>query len=320
MSAKVDRIDRSRRALLASAGAVLLAACGRSPRGDGHRGADTDRYSAPSDLQVREIDFEPTVGGPQKAVVVGPRWGAVGERFPLLIALHGRGESNHGLSVGAWGWVRDYWLDRCILNLRKAPLQRASLLGLADEERLNRINASLELKPFRGLVVACPYTPDILSTDSLDAAEPFADFVQNGLLPRVRELFPVEATKSSTGIDGVSLGGRVALLVGLSRPNLFGAVGTLQAAIRPRDIGALVQRARRATQEAAAPTPLRLLTSDRDPFRPALQALADELRAAGVPASFEVVAGPHDYDFNRGPGAVEMLLWHDRVLRGQAPM
>jgi len=22
----------------------------------------------------------------------------------------------------------------------------------------------------------------------------------------------------------------------------------------------------------------------------------------------------HDYPFNRGPGAIEMLLWHDRVL------
>jgi hypothetical protein len=31
-----------------------------------------------------------------------------------------------------------------------------------------------------------------------------------------------------------------------------------------------------------------------------------------------VVPGPHDYPFNRGPGAIEMLLWHDRVLRGEA--
>jgi hypothetical protein len=29
------------------------------------------------------------------------------------------------------------------------------------------------------------------------------------------------------------------------------------------------------------------------------------------------VPGPHDYEFNRGPGAYEMLMFHDRVLRGQ---
>ena len=27
--------------------------------------------------------------------------------------------------------------------------------------------------------------------------------------------------------------------------------------------------------------------------------------------------GPHDYVFNQGPGGVEMLLFHDRALRGE---
>ena len=27
------------------------------------------------------------------------------------------------------------------------------------------------------------------------------------------------------------------------------------------------------------------------------------------------VPGPHDYVFNRGPGVLEMLLFHDRALR-----
>jgi iron(III)-salmochelin esterase len=33
-----------------------------------------------------------------------------------------------------------------------------------------------------------------------------------------------------------------------------------------------------------------------------------------------VIPGGHDYTFNRGPGGIEMLLWHDRVLRGEAPL
>ena len=43
----------------------------------------------------------------------------------------------------------------------------------------------------------------------------------------------------------------------------------------------------------------------------------DALNAEHVAHEFVVVAGPHDYAFNRGPGGIEMLLWHDRVLRGE---
>jgi hypothetical protein len=31
-----------------------------------------------------------------------------------------------------------------------------------------------------------------------------------------------------------------------------------------------------------------------------------------------MLTGPHDYVFNRGPGGIEMLLFHDRALRGEA--
>jgi hypothetical protein len=30
--------------------------------------------------------------------------------------------------------------------------------------------------------------------------------------------------------------------------------------------------------------------------------------------------GTHSYRFNRGPGGLEMLLFHDRALRGLAPL
>jgi hypothetical protein len=43
------------------------------------------------------------------------------------------------------------------------------------------------------------------------------------------------------------------------------------------------------------------------------------MKEAGVPVFFDLVLGPHDYDFNRGPGGIEMLLFHDRVLRGEPP-
>jgi hypothetical protein len=38
-----------------------------------------------------------------------------------------------------------------------------------------------------------------------------------------------------------------------------------------------------------------------------------------VTHTFDTVLGTHSYRFNRGPGAYEMLLYHDRVLRGLPP-
>lgn len=295
---------------------LAVSACRRAgcDRGDEpHYASDAGR-----EIEVREVDFDSPALGAQKAVVVVPRWGGPTQRYPLLIALHGRGESNQGLRVGAWGWVHDYWLDRAIMNLRRPSLDSASLLGLTDESQLQRLNGSLAATPFRGLVIACPYTPDILSEPSLAAAEPFAQFVQDALLPRMRAEFPVDPARSATGIDGVSLGGRLALLTAWARPRLFGAVGTLQAAIRGSEIAALVERARKAMPHAEGPLPVRLLTSQGDPFRLPLQALANGMQEAGLTVTYQVVPGPHDYEFNRGPGGHEMLLWHDRVLRGEA--
>src|SRR5688572_17747147 len=57
----------------------------------------------------RELAFEPSADAPdgQRALLL------VSERdAPLLVALHGRGESGRGLDVGARGWRDDYALER----------------------------------------------------------------------------------------------------------------------------------------------------------------------------------------------------------------
>ncbi|KYF55687.1 hypothetical protein BE08_10370 [Sorangium cellulosum] len=64
---------------------------------------------------------------------------------------------------------------------------------------------------------------------------------------------------------------------------------------------------------------LRLVSSEADPFLPAIQAISDRLRQDGVAHELLIVPGPHDYAWNRGPGGVEMVLWHERVLRGLSP-
>jgi enterochelin esterase-like enzyme len=80
----------------------------------------------------------------------------------------------------------------------------------------------------------------------------------------------------------------------------------------------LAERAARAHAENPALS-FRLVTSEEDYFLNANRAIAQAMKDAKLPVDFEIVRGPHDYDFNRGPGAIEMLLFHDRVLRGDPP-
>jgi enterochelin esterase-like enzyme len=172
-------------------------------------------------------------------------------------------------------------------------------------------------RPYRGLVVVCPYTPDILAGDRpFRAAAPLAKFLVDELLPRVKRETPAVGSAETTAIDGVSLGGRAALLVGLERPTAFRVVAGLQAAFDSADAPELARRARDARQ-ANPSLVFRLLTSEGDYFLNANRAISRAFAAAGVPHALTVIPGPHDYEFNRGPGAYEMLFFHDRALRGE---
>jgi enterochelin esterase-like enzyme len=165
------------------------------------------------------------------------------------------------------------------------------------------------------LVVLCPYTPDVLAGERpLDRAVPYARFLVDTLLPRARRELPVVNSASATGIDGVSLGGRLALLSGLYQPSAFGAVATLQAAFDSSDAPKLAALAAEAKKTNPS-LQFRLLTSDDDYFFNANRAISTAFKQARVEHDLLVVVGPHDYVFNRGPGAIEMLFFHDRALR-----
>jgi enterochelin esterase-like enzyme len=182
------------------------------------------------------------------------------------------------------------------------------------------LNQALVETPYAGLVVVCPYMPDVLSGEEPFAkAPPLTRFLVDTLLPKVYEETPALRTPESTGIDGVSLGGRAAVAVGLERPASFGAVSSLQAAFDIRNADEIASRARRA-KEKNPKLVLRFVTSTEDYYLPALKSAAAALRFAGVEHRLLILNGPHDYAFNRGPGAYEMLLFHDRVLRGRRPI
>jgi enterochelin esterase-like enzyme len=168
--------------------------------------------------------------------------------------------------------------------------------------------------PYRDLVVVMPDLPDVLKRDDVFRNGPvLADFVVNELVPRVRREFPEVGTEAF-GIDGVSLGGRAALVIGFTHPKAFSTVGALQPAIDDSELDRFTKLAGKAVRENQGLS-IRLVTSHEDYYREVVMAFASELNAAKVPHDFELVSGDHSYEFNRGPGAIEMLRFHAEALR-----
>lgn len=230
----------------------------------------------------------------------------------MLLALHGRGEALKGPERGVLGWPQDYALLRAIERVSAPPLTRGDFESFVAPGRLREHNASLEQRPFGGLVVVCPYAPDV-DLRNHEELRAYAGHVMNDVIPRAKAELPVLGAPASIGIDGVSLGGALALRIGLGNPSAFGAIGTLQPAIRADEIGEFTELARAARAQNPKLS-LRLLTSDRDFFKRAIRRTSAAWKKADVDHDFLEIPGPHDYPFNRGPGAIEMLLFHDRAL------
>jgi hypothetical protein len=153
--------------------------------------------------------FEQAPFGPTDVVISVPAAPSAETRFPVLVAFHGRGESLKGSRRGARGWLDDYQLSRASERLENPPLVPADFETYVSTARLEQINAALRAQPYAGLIVVCPYLPDVLQRDAAWAAgTALADFIADTLLPRVYAKTPALGTAESTGVDGVSLGGR----------------------------------------------------------------------------------------------------------------
>jgi iron(III)-salmochelin esterase len=291
-------------------GLTTAFACSRTERTAG--GGPPPLPVSPN-VRLLQWDLGAQPWGPGRAVVVVPTWGGPEDRFPVVLALHGRGEAVKSPVEGAMGWPRDYALVRALDRLRAPPLKETDYEGLAEPARMADVNAALAKRAFGGLVVVCPWLPDVRQASTADVT-PYARFLLDVVLPRVRRDTPALSAPEATGIDGVSLGGVIALRIGLTYPDAFGAVGGIQPAFGDNQNAEWTSLA----QSARAKRPgqrLRLLTSHDDYFHDVVVGVDRAWSAAGITHEFADVVGPHDYVFNRGPGSLELLFWNDRALR-----
>lgn len=266
-------------------------------------------------------DLEPAVleiGGAEKiakkCLVLIPRHARPNDRLPLLVLLHGLGETgNEALGLSAWS--ERYGLVRAYERLRRPPiaptLRNARYL---TSEHARALNASLKKVPFGGAVLACPVTPNPWrlppTSRTLDL---YADWLADAVIPAVRKQTRLLAPRGPVGLAGCSLGGYVGVEVMLRRPQSFATFGGVQAAW---SVPNALDYARRLESLIAThgARPLHFLTSAGDPYRSANQAMAKELERLGLDHDLEVLPGPHDQPWLREIGSIAMLRWHERAL------
>jgi pimeloyl-ACP methyl ester carboxylesterase len=310
----------SRRAVLTglagTAGAIALpGAAARAQPGFPGANADGLQSRAPTDLTVLDLEVAGDKKIATRFTLFIPNHLAKDEKVPLLVLLHGLGET-WDPTIGVYAWVERYGLGTAYARLRRPPVGRAWRSGnLLPDARLATMNASLAALPFRGMAIACPYTPNVQKLPSPEGAlDAYAAWIVDVVLPRARREPHVLADAAHTAIDGVSLGGYVGIEVFLRRPEAFAAVGGVQSAINVVRIGPYAEKLAQALGKAPK-TSVHLETSEADPFREVNTGLAGLLTKKGLANDLVVLPGLHDQVFLREAGTLEMLLWHDRRLR-----
>jgi hypothetical protein len=308
----------TRRSFVAGLAGAIALSRGRGARADRAptaAGLDGVASRSPPDFTVLDLEVDGDKKLAARFTLFAPNHLAKDEQVPLLVLLHGLGET-WDPGVGVYAWVERYGLGTSYARLRRPPVARTSLqLPLFPDAHRAAVNAELAAQPFRGMAVACPYTPNVAKLSNPEGAlDAYAGWIADVVVPRARREAPVVADAAHTAIDGVSLGGYVGLEVFLRRPGVFCAWGGVQSAFNPVRVAGYADRLAAAVGKAPR-TSIHLETSEADPFRDVNTALAAALGHKGVPHELVVLPGLHDQVFLREAGTLEMLLWHDRRMR-----
>ena len=252
--------------------------------------------------------------GGRRFVLVVPKYLEPGQKLPVVVLLHGLGETGNE-RAGAYAWVERYGLGSAWQRLKRAPIERTSARGEWTDARLAEVNQELAARPFRGFAMVCPYMPNPSGVADLDS---YARWIEKSLLPRVRKETQVHEDAAQTFLCGVSLGGYVSLEMLTRLPHVFGAWAGVQTAIGPFAAPGYAEKIATGWKASAAPHPMMLLTSTLDHWKASSEALAAAFKAKNLPTTYRVVPGPHDQPWLREAGTIEAMLWLDRIGYGAA--
>lgn len=305
-----------RAALAASVACGIGALLGDREQGGRPGAAGEARADGRPDVQVADLALgagDLPFGG--RVPVLSPRHLPAGSRLPLVIALHGLGESGDP-ALAARAWPELYGMLEAWRRLLQPPVVPRSRRGDWPAERMAEVNRELAARPLQGLVVACPFTPNPSRARDRGAhLDAYARWLTDVVAARARAQRPVLAGAASTHLAGCSMGGSVAVEVALRARGAFGGLALVQSAHGAHRNPAIAAGLATAGP-GGSPLPTLVLTSRGDPFRDRNHALARELAARGVPHEARTLPGPHDQPWLREAGTPEMLLWLDRRPRG----
>lgn len=289
-----------RSALVGICGALLTTAnrftfAGETP-------PDSNAFDPENDL--RNLHALDLVEDGRRFVLIVPRFQNVDTPIPLVVFLHGLGETTNE-RLGAYAWLEKYGLGSAWQRLKRPPITRTSTRGEWTDARLKEVNDELAARPFRGFAMACPFMPNPKSPADLDA---YAKWIESSLVPRCRKEASVIATAERTYLCGVSLGGYVSLEMLTRLPTTFSAWAGLQTAIGTWAANGYADRIAKLS-----PRPLYVLTSSLDHWRTSSEALDAAFTARSIKHELRVVPGPHDQPWLREAGTIEALHWLDRL-------
>ncbi|HTY22378.1 MAG TPA: alpha/beta hydrolase-fold protein [Desulfomonilaceae bacterium] len=230
-------------------------------------------------------------------------------KYPLVIAFGGAAECARPSKKGALAWIHYYKSDEAVLALGHNQLTSEDFRGLITPERLEDFNGGLKRHPYGGVILACPASP-LLSLKARLEFPDYETFVMEELIPALKSRYRVAPGK--IGVDGVSMGGSRSMYYGFKYPEVFSSIGSVQGAFGPYlDIlGDLASKKKDLLRQRF----IQLVTSDGDTMAPSVERLHRLLVSEDIDHVYLKLTGPHDYIFNQGPGALALLVFHNRVL------
>lgn len=215
------------------------------------------RDAAAQSRTARTIRFASTAIGGQAtvAVLLPVDYDSSSTRYPVVYLLHGGTQNHTAFPARAW-FPRD-----------------------ASERRM---------------IVVMPYLQPVFFSPRGDRPAVVEDFLGRELPQYIDTHYRTVTDRRGRAIGGISMGGYGATLLGLTRPEMFGAVGAISAALstgsRPNDLSALVAG---LTPESA---PYFYIGCGlQDGVLPASRALAAQLRGRQIRSELREVPGGHDW-------------------------